>query len=334
MNIQQIFWNANEKRLRAFWRLAVQGIIIFLLAFITGLISGLIIVLLTNSNISQVGYALTSNVISIIVAGILFIVGPILGAIFIDRRDKASFGFSFTSQWWKDFGFGLLLGAVLMSIIFLIEVAFGWATVKGFWRQEGGNYPFYIGFAIVLFQYLLVGIYEETFFRGYLMTNLSEGFAFIKNQKAGLFVAYILSSSIFGILHAMNPNATVISTVNIVLAGLFLGLGFVLSGNLAISIGLHITWNFFQGTVFGFAVSGMENVISVIDSVQGGHQLITGGDFGPEAGIIGIFAMILGSALIYFWVKWQYGEVRLGIIDNFVKANPPIEETISTKEIL
>jgi hypothetical protein len=116
---------------------------------------------------------------------------------------------------------------------------------------------------------------------------------------------------VFGLLHATNPNASWISTLNLILAGLFLGLGFVLTGELAIPIGLHITWNFFQGNIFGFPVSGMKSGVSLISIQQGGPNLLTGGAFGPEAGLVGIFAILVGSILIMLYVRNTRGEVRM-----------------------
>jgi hypothetical protein len=84
-----------------------------------------------------------------------------------------------------------------------------------------------------------------------------------------------------------------------------------LTGDLAISIGLHMTWNFFQGVVFGFPVSGMASQASFIGIHQGGPDLITGGPFGPEAGLIGLGAIAIGAVMIVLWVKWRYGAVKL-----------------------
>jgi hypothetical protein len=73
-----------------------------------------------------------------------------------------------------------------------------------------------------------------------------------------------------------------------------------------------MTWNFFQGNVFGFPVSG-----NVFDSVtifaiqQGGPPLWTGGVFGPEAGLLGMLAILLGMGLTALWVRWRYGKARL-----------------------
>ena len=105
-------------------------------------------------------------------------------------------------------------------------------------------------------------------------------------------------------------NATVVSTVNLFLAGLFLGLPFLLTDQLAMPIGIHITWNFFQGNVFGFPVSGTSNNETTFIAVhQNGPDMWTGGAFGPEAGLLGLAAIIVGSLLIIWWAKRTRGAV-------------------------
>ena len=100
-----------------------------------------------------------------------------------------------------------------------------------------------------------MGISEETVFRGYQLKNAAEGLNYASlGPRGAILPAWVLSSVFFAVLHADNPNATPVSTLNIALAGLMLGFGYVLTGELAIPIGLHITWNFFQGAVYGFPV--------------------------------------------------------------------------------
>ena len=99
---------------------------------------------------------------------------------------------------------------------------------------------------------------------------------------------------------------------NLMVAGLFLGLGLVLTGRLGLPIGLHISWNFFQGNVFGFPVSGNDYAAATFLAIrQGGPDLWTGGAFGPEAGLIGIGAILLGCGLTVLWVRFSYGRVAL-----------------------
>jgi hypothetical protein len=91
-------------------------------------------------------------------------------------------------------------------------------------------------------------------------------------------------------------------------------MGYLLTGELAIPIALHITWNFFQGNVFGFPVSGTAvRAATFISIEQGGPDLWTGGAFGPEAGLLGLGAMIVGIFVIILWVRWRYGQVSLDL---------------------
>jgi hypothetical protein len=178
------------------------------------------------------------------------LVGSFITARWVDKRNIQSLGFHFDRQWWKDLLFGALLGALLMLFIFLTEFAFGWIKITGFYAASSVLPNFEIGLLIYVLQFICVGIYEETFSRGYQLINLAEGFSFLKNPKTGLLVAYIITSSVFGVMHAFNPGATLTSVVNLMVAGLFLGLGMVLTGRIGLSIGLHITLEFFSGQYF------------------------------------------------------------------------------------
>jgi hypothetical protein len=148
--------------------------------------------------------------------------------------------------------------------------------------------------------------------RGYLLRNLAESLNFEKiGSQASVWIALILTSILFGWLHSANPNATAASTFMLVFAGLLLGLGYILTGELAIPIGFHITWNFFQGNIFGFPVSGTTPQASFIQINQSGPSAWTGGAFGPEAGLLGLFAYILGAVLIVIWVSLVHKKLSI-----------------------
>jgi uncharacterized protein len=228
---------------------------------------------------------------------------------FIDRRKFADFGFHFQRSWWVDFGFGLFLGAVLMGFIFLFELALGWVTVTS--TLSAAVMPLWVIIPLGVLGFIQVGIVEETVIRGYFLRNLAEGLNRGRiRPRTALLIAFAISSSLFGLLHLGNANASWISTINLMAIGVFLSLGYVLTGELAIPIGIHITWNFFQGYVFGFPVSGQASSASFFAIQQGGPELWTGSTFGPEAGLVGILAIVLGSALIVLWLRWRYGSVR------------------------
>ena len=91
-----------------------------------------------------------------------------------------------------------------------------------------------------------------------------------------------------------------------------MGSSYVLTGRLALPMGLHIAWNFFEGNVFGLPVSGVETVGATFVSIeQSGPLLLTGGAFGPEAGVLTNAASILGFLLILLWVRIRSGKVAL-----------------------
>ncbi len=306
-----LFWNAAERRVRALWRLLGFALLFVVGTLALGVLFGLAAVLLSGGQIdlsatpfliAGAAASLISCLLSVWVAGR-----------FLDRRRLADFGLRLGRGWWRDLAFGMALGGLLMSGIFLAERAAGWVTVAGTFQTSASGRPFGLAILAPLFLYLCVGIYEELLARGYLLRNLAEGFDFpALGPRGALLLAWALSSALFGLAHAGNPNATLVSTLSLMLAGLFLGLGYLLTGELAISIGLHITWNFFQGNVFGFPVSGTGvRQATFIAVEQGGPELWTGGAFGPEAGLIGILALLIGSLLIVLWVRSSRGRATL-----------------------
>lgn len=318
------FWNPEQRRLRALWRLAIQALLSGAAIVVLGMLAGLALAAwlvsqpggaalvgdpaaLQRAMLSYPLYRLVNMGITLVA-----IVGSVaLAGRFLDRRRFADFGFHLGRGWWLDLAFGMALGAALMGCIFLAEWAAGWLTIAGTLHAPDTQ-PFVPAILSALLGFVAVGFYEELFSRGYELRNLAEGLTGrLLGERGAIVVAWLLSSSFFGLLHAGNPNATPVSTASLVGAGLFLGLGYVLTGELAIPIGLHIGWNFGQGNVFGFPVSGTQAGPTFIAIAQGGPELWTGGAFGPEAGLIGLAAILAGSAMIVLWVRARRRQVGL-----------------------
>lgn len=229
----------------------------------------------------------------------------------IDRRAFADYGWHFSAGWWLDLGFGLLLGAALMALVFAVQWQAGWVAVVGVWRSDPHWLGWGVAFLAPLILYLVVAIAEELLTRGNQILNFTEGLLAFGYVPAVL-AAWLFSSLIFGLLHVDNPHATWVSTVNLALMGGMFGLAYVLTGELALPIGLHLTWNLVQGNIYGFAVSGkMQFRTTVIAVQEQGPDLWTGGAFGPEAGLLGILATVAGMAAIAGWVRWRYGDLSL-----------------------
>ena len=147
---------------------------------------------------------------------------------------------------------------------------------------------------LAFFMFLMVAVGEEIIFRGVLFRWIDE--------KWGFAVALIVSSLLFGLMHIFQPGATMWSSIAIAVeAGLLLGAAYKYSGTIWLPIGIHWGWTFFQGNIFGFAVSGGDAGSSLIQSSVQGPVILTGGAFGAEASVI---AMVLGVLLsVWFIVK-------------------------------
>ena len=321
-NILQPFWNPDDSRLRALWRVILHFVVIFLGLQLT---SAILCPIFSGRVSDDGGPDPIASMVALLLTGMVYVVVTIAAARFLDRRSFSDYGLVWNTQWRRDLLFGLLLGGLLMAAIFVVELAMGWITIDGMFVTLL-PFPFIAAFLLFLVQMTLVGAYEELVFRGFQMKNIAEGLNVGSfGGRNALFLAWTVTSILFGLIHAMNPGATVGTTLKITLAGFFLALPFLLTGELAISIGVHVAWNFFQGNVFGFPVSGLTFFrTTVFNTVQGGPELWTGGGFGPEAGLLGFIAMIIGSLAMIWWVKRTRGTLNPSL--SLAEYRPPRSE--------
>ncbi|HEX5042305.1 MAG TPA: CPBP family intramembrane glutamic endopeptidase [Candidatus Polarisedimenticolaceae bacterium] len=280
-----LFWNREERRLRALWRVLGQLLLVFLLGYLP--------FHLLRPPRGLPAWVAAEVATPLRTLGVIAAV--ILGRQWLDRRDWEAYGVRLDARGWRALWAGLALGAALLSAIFVLELAFAWVDVTGL-RVTRLPVPFAAALALALFQDVCVGIQEELITRGSLLRNLSDGL--------GTARAVLVSSTLFALLHLGNPNASALGMVGIFAAGVLLAVARLRTGRLQAAIGLHIAWNFFEGAVFGFAVSGTRERVHVIAIAQGGPTLWTGGVFGPEAGLLGIGACLAGIALLFLLPRY------------------------------
>jgi membrane protease YdiL (CAAX protease family) len=141
---------------------------------------------------------------------------------------------------------------------------------------------------------LLAGaILEELAFRGYPFQKLVQSF--------GAFWAVLVLSALFGAGHLGNPSAggwLSWGFFNTLAVGVMLALARLRSGSLWFSIGLHFSWNFVEGTVFGLPVSGLRDFVTVVHGTAAGPRWLTGGAYGPEASAICMVVMVAAVPLL------------------------------------
>ena len=196
---------------------------------------------------------------------------------FVNRESFTSIGLEF-SGYKDDFVSGLLLG------VGLIVLGFGTLYIFNFLSVASIQFSL-IDQLFYLSLFAVVSLNEEIAIRGYILQNLSSSF--------NKYIALVLSSLVFMIMHIGNPNMSAVPLFNLFLAGLLLGVYCIHKNNLWFPIGAHFTWNYFQGPVLGFEVSG-NDVDSIFIQSLSGSELITGGEFGFEGSIILTVLMIIG----------------------------------------
>ncbi len=226
---------------------------------------------------------------------------------FADRRPLRSLGLVLRPGRLpdRDFLLGCLIAFAQLGLLLSIEVACGWTRIVSLhWdgRVLLGGVGLFLGVAFL----------EEMLSRGYLFQTLEALCGGWKSGRrgapsSGAIIALALTSIGFGLMHAGNPNASAPAVVLLVLAGVELGVAYLVTRRLWLPIGLHFAWNLAEGTVFGFPVSGQE-VASLLQLERSGPLLWTGGAFGPEAGVFAI-PVSLGNIALMLWLArrgfWQ-----------------------------
>ena len=215
----------------------------------------------------------------------------------IEKRSFSSIGFN-KNNWLKKYSLGFLIGLAMMSIIVLILFPFGYITVEKNPIQPVGISAT-ASVLIILLGWIIQGATEEIVTRGWLLNVLS--------TKYNIGVGLLISSTLFGLMHLTNPNVNYIAVINIILVGLFYGLYVIKTNDLWAVCGMHSAWNFAQGNIFGFKVSGLDvSVGSLIDLNLVGSDFVTGGIFGPEAGITATFILLASIGILLFIDKKRY----------------------------
>ena len=215
----------------------------------------------------------------------------------IEKRSFSSIGFN-KNNWLKKYSLGFLIGLAMMSIIVLILFPFGYITVEKNPIQPVGISAI-ASVLVILFGWIIQGATEEIVTRGWLLNVLS--------TKYNIGVGLLISSTLFGLMHLTNPNVNYIAVINIILVGLFYGLYVIKTNDFWAVCGMHSAWNFAQGNIFGFKVSGLDvSVGSLIDLNLVGSDFVTGGIFGPEAGITATFILLASIGILLFIDKKRY----------------------------
>ena len=205
----------------------------------------------------------------------------------IEKNSLSSLGFV-KKNWLKYLGWGILISLLQMGVIALVYQVGGIGTFE---LNELSLEP--ILFILGLFPFwLLQGGTEEVATRGWLLTRIA--------ARTNLPLAIAISSSLFGFLHLGNSGVTFLSVLNIILDGVLAGLLFIYTDSIWLVVAQHGTWNYVQGNLLGFQVSGTGANASIFSFTMGsGPHWLTGGEFGAEGSIITTLVLLVSVVIVY-----------------------------------
>jgi len=212
---------------------------------------------------------------------------------YLDEKSIVSLGFSIKGRG-VDWLMGLIVALVIIVMGSLILQIMGYVEIS----RQVPNYEV-LGLNFLLF--LVVAISEEISMRGYILNNLLS----VMNRYAALAITAVL----FALMHGLNTNITWLSMLNLFLAGIVLGASYIFTKNLWFPISLHLFWNFLQGPILGYNVSG-QITESLFSAKPIGNPVISGGEFGFEGSIVCSILIVLVSGGIFAYYERKKNMIK------------------------
>ena len=203
-----------------------------------------------------------------------------------ERRPFSDLGLSLKGHV-KGLWYGFLMAILLYLFGFGISFVLGEIEVTGFQFKPLdllGSWVFF----------LLVALFEEILMRGYILGRLL-------HTTMNKFLALFISAALFAFMHIFNPEIAFLPMLNLLLAGMLLGASYLYTRNLCFPISLHLFWNWIQGPILGYQVSGNNFTTSMLTLRMPEENVLNGGAFGFEGSLICTVLMIVFTILIVWW---------------------------------
>ena len=203
---------------------------------------------------------------------------------YVEKQKFTEIGFHIKNRI-KDILIGIILGALIMGAGYLL--LYFWGEIQ--FERVLFNFT---DLTLIFLHFLIVALVEEVLFRGYILRNLMISF--------DKYIALIVSSCLFSLMHGFNPNISSFSLMGLFLAGMLLGTTYIFTKNLWFPIALHFSWNLFQ-SLLGFNVSGQDSY-SIVEHQIREANLFNGGAFGFEGSYLSIVVqLVLIFGIIYYY---------------------------------
>jgi membrane protease YdiL (CAAX protease family) len=283
-------WNAEQRRLRAPFR-----------AFLPTVLTFLLLAVLQTAIRARFSHPVR-ELLELTGIAVILIGAVLLSARVIDRRPVSGFGLSFDREWWHSFAVGGLVATAINGGALIVSLGAGWATFGGVLRGAG-DLPFVLAMGVVFGYIAFAAAWEEFVLRGAMVTNLAEGSNGFVPRWLAVGLAVTLSTLVFAFLHG--GKITHFSQYGYYLiAGLVLSGVYVLTGELALSIGFHVFYNFTQSAIFGLGRSQQTPELLAVDIVGPSRWV-------GEEGLVFVGFAVLGGLLLVAYVRWRDGTLEL-----------------------
>lgn len=210
------------------------------------------------------------------------IVGCMSYAFYVIKIEKRAVNELSLKGAWKEYSVGFVIGGLTLCASAAAIAAFGGLRIVAINHEAI--------FILPLIMHITVALIEEMLMRGILFR--------IVQESLGSWIALAVSGVIFGAMHLLNDNITVLAVANLAAAGVFLASAYLLTGRLWIAAGLHAAWNFVQDGIFSVAVSGYAAKAGLLVTERSGPDWVTGGAFGIEGSAIALVVVVLASTVM------------------------------------
>ncbi len=197
----------------------------------------------------------------------------------------------------RAFGLGGAVGAISPVVVFAGGLAL-WAFASSVPGELPGARGTVNALLWLVLSCGLAPLLEEIWYRGYLLKVLTTSW--------GMWPAIATSGIVFGGIHLLNPNASLLGAFNIMLMGVMACLGVIVTGSLWFAIAEHALWNLTQFFLLGLPNSGFDARTlgiegwTILSSRANDPTLVSGGSFGIEASVLTTVAELL---LILYLVR-------------------------------
>lgn len=304
-----VFKNKSNE-IRSGWKILLVFALTYGLSIIVSIILGIVLGVIGSAT-GNADYLLTGNIASIMNNELIFLVSvalsngvSIISCIIVwrwlDKKKIREMGITSIKSNSNEFLVGLVAGAITISIVAIGIICFG--NVEFINPINKPNISLSLVYGLIAFAF--VGFGEEILSRGYIMSVLK--------QTRSKWVVLVGPALIFAMLHLANNGISILAFINLFLVGLLFAYMFMKSKNIWMPIGYHITWNYFQGYIWGFGVSG-NDVQGLYKIKNVSDNIINGGAFGPEGGLMVTIVICLTFGFVYWYYKDESIDDFMGI---------------------